>query len=131
MTRSDPPELVTAAGGAPPAGPYSPALRLDGLLYVSGQAPFGPDGQRLGTTFTEQAHVVFDNIARLVDAAGTSLAHAVKLTAYLSDWDLFQEWNAVCAARLAEPYPVRTTLPIALVGFDIEVDAIIRIPPAG
>ncbi|MBS2547996.1 RidA family protein [Catenulispora sp. NL8] len=121
-------EAVASPSGAPPAGPYSPALRVGDLLFVSGQGPFDAAGQRCGQTFAEQAHAVFDNLAALAAAAGTGLDRAVRLGAYLSDHAHFGEWNRVCAARLSEPYPARTTVPVALPGFDIEADAVFWIP---
>lgn len=119
---------VTARDVMPPAGPYSPAVRVGDLLFVSGQGPFGPDGGRRGTSFTEQAHAAFDNVERLARAAGATLADTVRIGAYLSDLAHFADWNAVCAERLREPYPARTTIPVPLPGFDVEVDAVIAIP---
>lgn len=124
------PLAVSSDRIGPAAGPYSPAIRLGDLLFVSGQGPFGPDGQRRGESFGEQAHAVFDNIQALAAAASTSLAHAVRIGGYLTNLDDFAEWNAVCAARLREPYPARTTIPAALPGFAIEVDAVLWVPPA-
>jgi 2-iminobutanoate/2-iminopropanoate deaminase len=122
------PVPVTSPSVPPPAGPYSSAMRVADLLYVSGHGPFGPGRERLGSTFTEQAHVVFDNLEHLARAAGTSLEHTVRLGAYLSDLAYFEEWNAVCAERLTEPYPTRTTVPVAITRFDVEIDAVIWIP---
>ncbi|GAA4750328.1 RidA family protein [Nocardioides endophyticus] len=122
------PTPVTSTLAPPPAGPYSSALVVGDLLFVSGHGPFGPDRQRLGTTFVEQAHVVLDNIEHLAKEAGTSLAHTVRLGAFLSDLAYFDEWNQVCAERLTEPYPTRTTVPVVLPRFDIEIDAVIWIP---
>lgn len=122
------PTPVSSPLAPPPAGPYSSALRVGDLLFVSGHGPFGPDRQRLGTTFSEQAHVVFDNIEHLAKVAGTSLEHTVRLGAFLSDLAHFDEWNQVCADRLTEPYPTRTTVPVVLPRFDVEIDAVIWIP---
>lgn len=114
----------------PPSGPYSSAMRVGDLLFVSGHGPFGPapERARLGTTFAEQAHVVFDNIEHLAREAGTSLEHTVRLGAWISDDAHFPEWSRVCAERLTEPYPTRTTVPAPLTRFDIEIDAVIWIP---
>lgn len=127
MTSSRP-VPVTSPLAPPPAGPYSSALRVGDLLFVSGHGPFGPDRERLGSTFSEQAHVVLDNIEHLAKAAGTSLEHTVRLGAFLSDLAYFEEWNHVCAERLTEPYPTRTTVPVVLPRFDVEIDAVIWIP---
>lgn len=125
------PTPVTSPLAPPPAGPYTSAVRVGDLLFVSGHGPFGPDRQRVGTTFTEQAHAVFDNIDHLARAAGSSLAHTVRLGAFLSDLAYFEEWNAVCAERLTQPYPARTTVPVVLPRFDVEIDAVVWIPGGG
>jgi reactive intermediate/imine deaminase len=122
-------EPIASPTSAPPAGPYTPGIKVGDLLFVSGQAPFGPDGQRRGDTFAEQAHAVFDNIAAIAAEAGTDLSHTVRIGGYLSDLAHFATWNEVCAARLTLPYPARTTIPVALTAFDVEVDAVLWIPP--
>ncbi|MEA5457271.1 RidA family protein [Sinomonas sp. JGH33] len=128
MTENPGPVRVSSTRIGPPAGPYSPGIRVGDLLFVSGQGPFGPDGQRKGETFEDQAHAVFDNIAAIAEEAGTSLDHTVRICGYLDDLDDFAAWNEVCAARLSEPYPVRTTVPVPLPGFAVEIDAILWVP---
>lgn len=123
---------VDPAGAAPPHGSYSRAIAAGGLLYVSGQVATRPDGTRLDGSFGDQVDLVLDNVHTLAAAAGTSLAHAVKLTCFLeSDGysERFDTWNDVCARRLQAPYPARTTVPVHLPsGLEIEVDAVIWIP---
>jgi enamine deaminase RidA (YjgF/YER057c/UK114 family) len=48
--------------------------------------------------------------------------------AYLSTLDNFQEFNTVLKEFVTEPYPARTTIPVELRGFDVEIDAVIAIP---
>ncbi|WP_433674258.1 RidA family protein [Microbacterium gorillae] len=128
MSKSSAPQRVTSDRIGPPAGPYSPAIRVGDLLFVSGQGPFGPDGKRRGETFAEQADATFDNLAAIAAEAGTSLDHTVRICGYLDNLDDFAEWNAACGARLSEPYPARTTVPVPLPGFAIEIDAVLWIP---
>jgi enamine deaminase RidA (YjgF/YER057c/UK114 family) len=73
---------------------------------------------------------VFDNLERVANEAGTSLNNAVRVGAYLSTLNYFDEFNAVMAEYVSEPYPARTTIPVDLRGFDVEVDAVLFIPPA-
>jgi len=125
------PTPVTSPNAGPAAGPYSPAVRVGDLLFVSGQGPFLPDGTKAGPGFRSQAEAVFDSIAALAAAAGTDLAHTVRIGCYLSSLEHFADWNEVCASRLGAPPPARTTIPVALPDFDIEVDAVLWVPPAG
>jgi reactive intermediate/imine deaminase len=122
-------QSVTAEGGAPPAGPYSPGVRVGDLLFVSGQGPFDAAGNLVGADFAGQARAVFDNIARIVHAAGGDLDGIVRVGAYLKTLDDFAEFNDIMREVLPAPYPARTTIPADLPGFLIEVDAVAVLPP--
>ena len=111
-----------------PSGPYSPGIQVGNLLFLSGQGPLDASGTRIGETFAEQARVTFDNLERVAQEAGTSLKNAVRIGAYITSLDYFQEFNAVMAEYVSEPYPVRTTIPVELRGFDVEIDAVVFVP---
>lgn len=115
-------------GAPPPAGPYSPGIRFGDLLFVAGQGPFAADGSRIGETFADEVRITMGNIAKIAEAAGTSLDHAVRMGGYLKTLDDFDEYNAVVAEFLTEPYPARTTIQADLPGFSVEIDMIIGIP---
>ena len=121
-------EPITAEGGAPPAGPYSPGVRVGNLLFVSGQGPFDADGTLIGDDFATQCRATFANVERIIVAAGGDLSGVVRIGAYLNSLDDFQEWNAIMREVLPEPFPARTTIPAALPGFLIEIDAIVVLP---
>jgi len=117
------PETVPA-----PSGPYSAGISVGNLLFLAGQGPFDAAGERVGDTFEEQVRATFDNLERVANDAGTSLANAVRVGAYLTSLDYFDAFNRVMAEYVSDPYPVRTTIPVALRGFDVEIDAILLIP---
>lgn len=112
----------------PPSGPYSPGVRVGNLLFLAGQGPFDANGERIGETFTDQVRITLDNLERVANEAGTSLKNAVRMGAYLSSMNYFAEFNAAVSAYLSEPYPARTTIPVDLRGFDVEIDAVVYIP---
>lgn len=112
----------------PPVGPYSAGIKVGNLLFLAGQGPFDANGDRVGSNFAEQARATFDNLERVASAAGTSLKNAVRIGAYLSSLDYFGEFNKVMAEYVDKPYPARTTVPVELRGFDIEVDAVLFVP---
>lgn len=116
----------------PPAnGPYSPGIKVGNLLFLSGQGPYDADGNRVGDTFEDQVRQVFDNLERVANAAGTSLSNAVRIGAYLSSLNLFAQFNEVYAEYVTEPFPARTTIPVDLRGFDVEIDAVLLLPDTG
>lgn len=116
-------------GAPPPAGPYSPGIRFGDTLYVAGQGPFAADGSRIGETFADQVRITMGNIAKIAEAAGTSLDNALRMGVYVQTLDDFEELNAVVAEFLTEPYPARTTIQADLPGFDVEIDMIIGVTP--
>ncbi|MBK5248022.1 MAG: RidA family protein [Actinomycetales bacterium] len=112
----------------PPSGPYSAGIKVGNLLFLSGQGPFDADGNRVGETFADQVRQTFENLERVANAAGTSLSNAVRVGAYLSSLNHFAEFNEIYAEYVSEPFPARTTVPVDLRGFDVEIDAVVLVP---
>jgi 2-iminobutanoate/2-iminopropanoate deaminase len=122
--------VIYTESAAEPQGPYSQAIVAGGpQVYVAGQGPVDPEtGElRLGS-FREQAELTFRNIGTLLEAAGTSWEHVVKVHAYLADLEDFGEFNAVYQEFFSAPYPARTTVGVALPRIALEVDCIAVIP---
>ena len=116
---------VIAEKGAPPKGIYSPAIVASGTIaFMSGQGPVDPEtGELQLGSFAQQAKLTFDNVTTLLEAAGTSWKHVVKVGVFLADLKDFGEMNDIYKAYLTEPYPARTTVQAVLpAGMLIEVD---------
>ena len=125
-------ELLSNIPGAPPAiGPYSPAVIADGrYLFISGQIPFDPAaGQIVKGTVTEQTEIVLTNLERVVRTAGASMANVVQCRVYLATLtkENFGEMNAVYARFFGDHKPARTTLGAQLLGFDVEIEAVVAL----
>lgn len=121
-------EKFQPASVPPPSGPYSPGIKVGNLLFLAGQGPFDADGNRVGETFADQVRATLDNLERVSNEAGTSLKNAVRVGAYLSTLNHFAEFNSVISEYMSEPFPARTTVPVDLRGFDVEIDAVVYIP---
>lgn len=121
---------VRTNDAAAPGGTYSQGIVVGEFLFVSGQGPFDASGQIVGTTFEEQAKATLANISAIARAAGGRIEDAVKIGAYLRDQSDFPVWDAVCSETFARPFPARTTIECNLIGFDIEIDAVIWVPAA-
>jgi reactive intermediate/imine deaminase len=121
-----PKRAVNTDKAGPAGGPYSHAVVAGDTVYLAGAIPSLPDGTRVTGSFAEQAHAAFKNLAACAEAAGGSLDQAVRVGVYLRDFADFAAMNEIYAQYLkGDNPPVRTTLPVALEGFDIEVDAIL------
>ncbi|MGQ7312576.1 RidA family protein [Microbacterium arabinogalactanolyticum] len=119
-------EHISTDQAPPPAGPYSQAIASGGLVFLAGQGPFNSEGLRTGESFEEQVRRTFENLEAVARAAGSSLSRAVRLGVYLRDLDQFAEFNHIARDYLTKPYPARTTIEVALRGFDIEIDAVVE-----
>ncbi|WP_327003602.1 RidA family protein [Dactylosporangium sp. NBC_01737] len=121
-----PKRIVMSDQAAPPGGPYSHAVVAGDTVYLAGAIPALPDGTRVTGSFEEQARAAFRNLAAVAEAAGARLDQAVRVGVYLRDFADFPAMNAIYSEFFgAENLPVRTTVPVPLVGFDIEVDAVL------
>lgn len=122
------PKVPSSTDRAPaPAGPYSQAIRAGDLVFLAGQVPLTPSGESVEASFEDQARQTFANLAAVAEAAGGSLADAVRVGVYLTDTANFQGMNAVYREFFSEPLPARTTIYCELPGFDIEADAILML----
>jgi 2-iminobutanoate/2-iminopropanoate deaminase len=119
--------VVTAANSAPVIGPYSPAVRAGGLLFLSGQIPLDPSsGQLVEGDIRAQTTRVMQNMGALLAAGGADFAHVVRTTIFLADMNDFAAVNEIYASYFAEPYPARATVQVARLPKDVrvEIDAI-------
>ncbi len=120
-------EAIIPSAGPRPVGPYSPAIRANGFIFVSGQIPMRPeDGQILRGAMAEQVHQIMRNLETVLKAAGSSLDKIVKTTVYLRDLGKFGEMNEVYATYFSGIPPARSTIQAAELPaqVDVEIDAI-------
>ncbi|MBD08679.1 MAG: reactive intermediate/imine deaminase [Gammaproteobacteria bacterium] len=120
---------IIHTNAAPAAlGPYSQAVRVGRTVYISGQTPLDPSTMELVSGGIDaQAQQVFENLSAIARAAESELAHAVKLTIYLTDLDNFQSVNKVMLNYFEEPFPARVTVGVASLpkAAAVEIDAIL------
>lgn len=119
---------IIATSAAPAAiGTYSQAVQVGQTVYLSGQIGLNPATMELADGFEAQTVQVFDNLKAVAEAAGGTLADAVKLTIYLTDLDNFAKVNEVMARYFSEPYPARAAVGVKALpkGAQVEADAIL------
>jgi 2-iminobutanoate/2-iminopropanoate deaminase len=134
MDRTDTQGPVRAGNLPAPAGPYSPAMTFERLIFVSGQAAIDPaTGRVAGSDIERQTEQCLKNVQAILAAAGTSLQHVLRCGVFLIDMRDFQKMNAVYARMFADHRPARTTVQVAALpgeGLLIEIDAVAYMPQA-
>ncbi len=115
---------IIATEKAPKAiGAYSQAVRANGFVFVSGQIPIDPaTGELLVGDIGQQTARVLDNLNAILEAAGSSLAKAVKVSVFLRDMSEFGGMNAVYAKYFPSDPPARATVQVARLPKDVGVE---------
>ena len=113
-----------SADKAPQAiGPYSQAIQLGNLLFVSGQIPIDPQTGNLVTgDIQTQTRQVMQNLRAIVESAGLTLADAVKATCFLKNMGDFSKFNTVYADYFGDVPPARETVEVARLPRDVMVE---------
>ena len=109
-------------------GAYSQAVRVGDTVYLSGQIPLDPATLQLVTGDIEaEIRRVFENLAAVAEAAGGSLANAVKVNVFLSDLAHFGKVNDIMATYIRQPYPARAAVGAAQLprGARVEIDCVL------
>ena len=110
-------------------GPYSQAVAIDNLVFLSGQIPLNNKGKMVKGTVEQKTQQIFTNIEAILMEGGGTLNDLVKLTVFLTSLDDFEAINKTMMSRLTRPYPARSCVEVSALpkGSIVEVEAIARI----
>lgn len=120
-------QAVFTQAGPVQGAPYTPAVRVGDMLYVSGQVPLNPaTGKLVEGGFEEQAHQCLANLKALLELGGSSPAGVVKTTVFLSDLANFSAMNRIYGGYFDGVRPARSCVQAARLPLDamIEIEAI-------
>lgn len=119
---------IVAKTLAPPVGPFSQGIRVNGLLYLSGQVGQDPaTGNLVSGGIRAETEQVLRNLAAVLEAAGKTFADVVRAGVFLSNIDDFSAMNAVYERQFNQPYPARTTIFVTALplGARVEIDLVV------
>ena len=120
-------EIIQTEHAPQAIGPYSQAVKVNGLVFASGQIPTDPaTGQFVAGGIKEQTEQVLKNLSAVLEAAGSGLKQVVKTTVFLIDMDEFVAMNEVYGTFFTEQPPARATVQAARLPRDarVEIEAI-------
>jgi 2-iminobutanoate/2-iminopropanoate deaminase len=122
---------VIRTAEAPAAiGPYSQAIESGGLIWVSGQIPLDPGtGELVGGGIEKQTHRALTNLRAVVEAGGSGLERALRVTVYLADMADFGAFNTVYAEYFPSDPPARVCIEASALpkGARLELDAVVAV----
>lgn len=107
--------------------PYSQAIKANGLIFVSGQGGIDhTTGKVVEGGIEAETHKTWDNVAAILEAAGSGLDKLVRVNVYMANLDEFGAMNAVYAQRVPEPFPARATFEVSRLpgGMVVEIEVI-------
>ncbi len=121
-------KVIIQTADAPAAiGPYSQAVKANGLVFASGQIPIDPKtGQFVKGGIAEQTEQVIKNLSAVLEAAGSGLSSVIKTTVFLADMQEFTAMNEVYGKFFELEPPARATVEASRLPRDakVEIEAI-------
>ncbi|MCF2662880.1 RidA family protein [Pseudoflavonifractor phocaeensis] len=120
-------QAISTSNAPAALGPYSQAVQVGNLLFLSGQVPIDPaTGSVVEGGIQEQAHQSLTNLKAILNEAGTNMGAVVKTTVFLKSMDDFAAMNEVYAQFFQQPYPARSAVQVAKLPKDVlvEIEAI-------
>jgi len=123
-------QVVVSSKVPLPTAPYSQAIKVGNLLFVSGQGPFGANGKLVSGDIQAQVKQTLENIKSILLVAGASMEDIIKTTVYLRDMRDFEAMNEVYRTFFGKDYPARSTVQanLAVEGQLVEIEAIAYCP---
>ena len=125
------PQLVQVPSMVLPGLPFSPAVRVGNMLYLSGQIGNTPGTRQLADTgIAGQTRQAFENIKTVLQAAGSSLERVVKCTVFLADIAEWPAFNTVYREFFKKPFPARSALAASGLAMNarVELECIAYVP---
>ena len=120
-------KIIIKTDKAPGAlGPYSQAIKINGMVYTSGQLGITPETGEMPEDLASQAHQAFKNLKAVLEAAGTNMENVVKTMVFLSDMNDFVPVNDIYKQYFTNDYPARSAVEVARLPKDakLEIEAI-------
>jgi 2-iminobutanoate/2-iminopropanoate deaminase len=116
-------EIIATTNAPAAIGPYSQAIRTNGLVFLSGQIPLDPKaGSIVSGSIQAQTERVLENLKAVLEGAGLSLDHVVKTTVFLKNVGDFAQMNEVYARYFTGNPPARSTVEVARLPRDVEIE---------
>ena len=116
-------EVISTEKAPKALGPYSQAIKANGMIYCSGQIPIDPAVNAVtAETIEDQTKQAITNLKNVLEKAGSSLSKVVKTTVFISDMNEFARLNAVYAEMFGDTKPARSCVQVARLPKDVKIE---------
>ena len=116
-------KIIQTSEAPAPIGPYSQAVQVGDVLYVSGQVAFdASSGELINENITEETHQVMKNLEAILRAAGTDFGQVAKCSIFISDMNQFAAINEAYGQYFREDPPARETVEVRRLPKDVNVE---------
>ena len=105
-------EFLTTQNAPAAIGPYSQAVKVNGMLYTSGQIALKPNGEMVENDINKQTRQIFANLKAILEDNGTFIDSVVKINIFLTDMNDFGVVNVIMAEVFGDHKPVRSTIEV-------------------
>jgi 2-iminobutanoate/2-iminopropanoate deaminase len=116
-------KIINTTHAPAPIGPYSQAVAVGDLLFVSGQIPSNAvTGEIISSDIIAEAKQVMENIGAILSEAGLGFSNIVKTTIFLTDMQTFAQVNDVYGSYFTDNFPARETVQVAALPKNVNVE---------
>ncbi|MDJ0808506.1 MAG: RidA family protein [Desulfobacterales bacterium] len=116
-------QIISTTEAPSAIGPYSQAVQVGGMLFVSGQIPIDPvSGELVQGGVEAETRQVLNNLKAILEAAGSSLEKVVKATLFIADMNQFGTINAIYAEYFQTDPPARACVEVARLPKDVQIE---------
>lgn len=121
-------EIVKTNNAPSAIGPYSQAVKFDGMLITSGQLPIDPKTSKIPEGIVAQTKQSLENVKAILAAEGYTLNDVVKTLVFLDDINDFAAMNEVYGQYFTDNYPARSAVEVAKIpkGALVEIEVIAK-----
>ncbi|HEK21562.1 RidA family protein [Mucilaginibacter sp. 44-25] len=119
--------IINTTNAPAPIGPYSQAVAVNGMLFISGQIPMNPATcEIVNTGIADEAKMVMENLKAILSEAGSSFDKVIKSTIFLTDMQTFAQVNEVYGSYFTTDFPARETVQVSALpkGVNVEISVI-------
>lgn len=121
--------IIYSENAPKPIGPYSQAVEIDNLVFLSGQIGIDPKtGNIVQGGIATETRQVMNNIRAVLEEANLSFENVIKVTIFLTNLTVFNEVNQIYGEYFTEDFPARSTIEVQALpkGAKIEIEVIVQ-----